>query len=313
VTLAQPVDERLAGARHVLFVGAGGGYDVLGAVPLAYALRERGTRVSFAGVTFTSVSALPGASPHPDLPQLYPVTGGQAVADRYCPEAWLARWLLETYGEAQPIWLLKKCGVRPAADAYGWLARELGADAVVLVDGGVDLLLKGNETSIGTPVEDLGSLAAIASLDVPVRVVACVGFGSELRDGVRHAQVLERMAELARLDAHLGTVALPAHTPAGRAYREAIEFVFANQAGQRLSHVQSVVLAAQRGAFGGDAPDVWVSPLASLFWFYDLDAVARTHVFLPHLQATESVFDLTAAVRECRKAFPARPSSDIPL
>lgn len=98
MTLVQPIDERLARARHVPFVGAGGGYDVFGAVPLAHALRERGVRVSFAGVTFTSVSTLPGASPHRDLPQLYPVTGAHAVADRYCPEAWLARWIARPHG-----------------------------------------------------------------------------------------------------------------------------------------------------------------------------------------------------------------------
>ena len=100
---------------------------------------------------------MPGAEPHPELPQLYPITGAHAVADRYCPEAWLAHWLERTQGYREPIWLLKKCGVRGALQAYEWLTRSLGVDAVVLVDGGVDVLLKGNETSIGTPVEDLCS------------------------------------------------------------------------------------------------------------------------------------------------------------
>jgi hypothetical protein len=48
--------------------------------------------------------------------------------------------------------------------AYQWLVGELGIDATILVDGGIDLV----------------SLAA--------KVRACIGFGAELRDGIRHAR-----------------------------------------------------------------------------------------------------------------------------
>jgi hypothetical protein len=313
VTLTQPFGAVLSRAQRILFVGAGGGYDILGAVPLAAELFAAGKQVHFAGVTFSAVSTLPGTQPHPAHPALYPVTAESAVRDRYCPEAWLARWLETTHGYREPLWLLKKCGVRPASAAYGWLATSLSIDTIVLVDGGVDVLLKGNETSIGTPVEDLCSLAALDGVDVPTRLIACIGFGSELREGVRHAQVLERMAELTAAGAHLGTAALSLDTAPGRAYRDALEFTFAHQEGHKQSHVHAIVLSSLRGFFGGSEPDVWVSPLASLFWFFDLPTVARTHVFLPHLAQTESVFDLTAIVRECRKALPARPSSAIPI
>jgi hypothetical protein len=148
---------------------------------------------------------------------------------------------------------------------------------------------------------------------VPVRLIACLGFGTELREGVRHAQVLERIAELTRAGALLGVAGLQRETVAGAAYLEALEFAFANQAGQRLSHVHSVVRSALRGDFGGSEPDVWVSPLASLFWFFDLAGVAQSHIFLRRLLETESVFEATAIVRECRKAIPARASTDIPL
>jgi hypothetical protein len=303
----------LASARKVLFVGAGGGYDIFGAVPLAIELLDAGRKVHFAGVTFTSVSTLPGAHPTDDHPELYALGPEQAVADRYCPEAWLARWLEQERGYREPLWLLKKCGVRPTMGAYEWLVRSLDVDTVVLVDGGVDVLLKGNETSIGTPVEDLCSLAALSLIPAPHRLVACVGFGTELRDGIRHAQVLERMAELTRIGAHRGVTALDLGTRAGASYRAALEFTFANQAGQKLSHVQSTILASIRGEFGGAEADVWVSPLAGLYWFFDLGEVARTHVFLPHLMETETIFDATAVIRECRKAVPARPATDIPL
>jgi hypothetical protein len=302
----------LLNARRILFVGAGGGYDIFGAVPWAVETLAAGREVHFAGVTFTSVSTLPGARAQADHPELYAIGPAQAVEDRYCPEAWLARWLEEAHGYREPLWLLKKSGVLPTARAYGWLARTLAVDAILLVDGGVDVLLKGNETSIGTPVEDLCSLAGLSTIDVPNRLVACVGFGAELRDGIRHAQALERMAELTRAGAQRGVVSLERRTPAGEAFRQALEFTFAGQPGQKHSHVQEVILAALRGEFGGGS-DVWVSPLACLYWFFDLAEVARSHIFLSHLMETESVFDATAVIRECRKAVPARPPTDIPL
>jgi hypothetical protein len=143
--------------------------------------------------------------------------------------------------------------------------------------------------------------------------VACIGFGSELRDGVRHAQVLERIAELTRAGAFLGVAGLQLGTAAGAAYAEALTFTFANQEGQKQSHVHSVVSSALRGAFGGREPDVWVSPLTSLFWFFDLATLARLHLFLARLVETDSIFEATAIIRECRKAIPARSPSDIPL
>src|SRR5262249_3550231 len=140
--LRQRFSHLLAGADRILFVGAGGGYDVFGAVPLLGGLIGEGKRVHLAGVTFTSASTLPGATADAVHPQLFGLTSAQAVTDRYCPEAWLAAWLERKYGYAEPIWALKKCGVRLMKAAYAHLVRSLDIDAVVLVDGGVDVLLK---------------------------------------------------------------------------------------------------------------------------------------------------------------------------
>jgi hypothetical protein len=311
--LRQPFSEALQETSRVLLIGAGGGDDVYGAVPILHDLMRAGKRVHLGGVSFASLSDLPGAVSGKDHPDLFPLTRAHAVEDRYCPEAWLSAWLDERYGYRDPIWALKKGGARRVLAAYEALVRTLEIDAVVLVDGGVDVLLKGDETSIGTPVEDLCSLAALAQISVRVRLITCLGFGTELREGVRHAQVLERVSELIRDGAYLGSASLQPETEAGAAYVEALEFAFAHQKGQKRSHVQSVVLSALRGGFGGSGPDVWVSPLSALFWFFDLAKVARSHLFLEHLLQTETIFEATAIVRECRKRLPGRSATDIPL
>lgn len=88
--------------------------------------------------------------------------------------------------------------MQPLRAAYRALVEHLRADAVVLVDGGTDILMRGDEAGLGTPVEDMTSLAAVAGLpDIPVRLVACLGFGIDAYHGVNHVQVLENIAALA--------------------------------------------------------------------------------------------------------------------
>ncbi len=45
------------------------------------------------------------------------------------------------------------------------------------MDGGTDILMRGDESGLGTPEEDMASLAAVHGLDVPEKIVVCAGFG----------------------------------------------------------------------------------------------------------------------------------------
>ena len=307
-----PADDRLFGAKRVLLLGAGGGYDVLGAVPLFIELRARGMVADFASVSFAALESLVGAVPEARASCLFRVDASAAATTSYCPEAWLARWLKESQAHDAPVWAFKKVGVKPLREALALLTERLETDLVVLVDGGIDLSLRGDEASIGTPAEDLASLCAVAGLNLP-SLAMCVGFGSELREGIAHAQVLERFAELQRTGAFLGANTLQLETPAGAAYRDALAFVQAGQREQRGTHVQQVVLASMEGRFGSPAPDVWISPLAAICWFFDVPGMAATHLFLKHLEDTQTIWDVTNVIRACRKTLEVRPRSVIPI
>ncbi|MGX6602514.1 DUF1152 domain-containing protein [Micromonosporaceae bacterium Da 78-11] len=107
--------------------------------------------------------------------------------------------------------------------AYRELVAHLGVDAIVLVDGGTDILMRGDEAGLGTPEEDMTSLAAVAGLDeVPVRLVTCLGFGIDAYHGVNHVQVLENLAALDRDGGYLGALSIPGHGREARLYREAV-------------------------------------------------------------------------------------------
>jgi hypothetical protein len=311
--LKQPFSERLASARTVLLAGAGGGYDLVGAVPLLVELRALGKTVHLASLTFTDYNSLGQAKVSANLPNLASVAGDAAAGHRYCPEAWLARWLAENIGYLEPIWLLDKTGVGPLRKAFEHLVSFLALDAVVLVDGGVDVVLRGDETSIGTPGEDLTSLAAIRRLAVSEKLIACLGMGSELRDGICHAQFLERVSQLTAAGGYLGVSALCPSVPSGKAYAEAAAYIVENQKGLRQSHVHRVVLSAAHGAFGPGGADTWLNPLLALYWFFDATIVADTHLFLPALAGTESALEVSAIIEGVRKTIPIKAASHIPL
>jgi hypothetical protein len=311
--LRQPISEILAGASRVLLAGCGGGYDVLGAVPLAVELLERGTDVRFASLSFCYLNALAGARQDPTLPNLYSVPAAAAREDCYCPEAWLARWLEEQLGLRQPVWAFDKTGAGPLERAYRRLVAEEQIDAVVLVDGGIDALLAGDESSLGTPAEDLCSLAAVARLELAASALACVALGAELRDGICHEQALRRMAELQRHGGFLGACALARASRAGGLYRDAVDFVLAHQAAVRRSHVHRVLRAALDGEYGADGPHIWISPLMCIYWFFSLATVARTHRFLDALAGTETIWDVVARIEAEREELAIRERSVIPI
>ncbi len=313
--LAQPVTDVLARCRKVLLAGCGGGYDILGAVPLYHQLRARGVEIHLASLSFTYLNGLDGAVQDGEHPNLYAVGAASATALKYCPEAWLAAFLDARFGGGHVVHCFDKTGVRPLRDAYAALVARLGIDAIVLVDGGIDAVLRGDERSIGTPSEDLASLAAVHALDTPglTKILACVGMGSELRDGICHADALERIAVLTRRGAFLGAAAMVPGTAGGDLYLDAVAHVFAGQADLKRSHVHACVARACRGDFGDHGPHVWLSPLLTLFWFFDATAVAADHAFLPALAETESIWDVSARVEAARKGLPIRDRTTIPL
>lgn len=202
---------RLRDARRVLIAGAGGGFDVYAGLPLALALRASGKEVHLANLSFADLYGLDlDVWLDHDVAAIRPDTTARGD---YFPERTLAQWL-ELQGLPSTVYALSRTGVQPLRAAYRALLDHLGGtdpvDAIVLVDGGTDILMRGDENGLGTPEEDMASLAAVNGLhEVPHRLVACLGFGIDAYHGVNHALVLENLAALERDGAYLGAFSLP--------------------------------------------------------------------------------------------------------
>lgn len=295
--------EELSSSESVLLAGAGGGYDIFCGLPLYFYLKAQGVPVHLANLSFTDLWDVQATSTIIDVVQ---VTADSAGPEQYFPERYLCEWFA-SQGEAVTIHCLARTGVAPLTEAYASLVAELGVDTVVLVDGGTDSLMRGDEAGLGTPQEDIASILSVAALEIPRKFLACIGFGVDRYHGVCHAQFLEAVAELTRADAFLGAFSVLQGSDEVRQYRNACDHVF-NAMPHHVSIVNASILSSLSGYFGDhhatdrtSGSQLWINPLMSFYWGFFLDPVAQRCLYTNEVAETESWIDLDRAIHEFRE------------
>src|SRR5205085_6075096 len=198
-----PFLERLNGASNVLVAGCGGGFDVFAGIPLAQHLTAHGKQVVFASLSFTNLWLCGGER----VGETTWRVDQRAAEIPYFPEKWLAEWLGRRE-QLVPIYAFARSGVRPLAAAYRSIIDRHDIDTVVLVDGGTDSILFGDEPGVGSVVEDAVSLVAANRAAGDSVVVAAIGFGVDHYHGVSHHAFLENTAQLIRDGGFLGMFSL---------------------------------------------------------------------------------------------------------
>jgi hypothetical protein len=306
-----PLFAALAPARNVLIAGAGGGFDVYAGLPLALALWRSGVQVHLANLSFSELVLLDRDSWAAE--NVAVVTPDSASTDWYFPERTLARWLADQ-DLPSTVYAFPPLGVERLRAGYRHLIDQLDIDAVVLVDGGTDILLRGDESNLGTPVEDITSLAAVAGLDVAVKLVTCLGFGIDAHDGVNHVEVLENLAALDRDGGYLGALSIPGASREAELYRDAVAHAQAATP-ERPTIVHGQIAAATRGDFGDvqftrrtSGSTLFVNPLMAMYFTVDLDKLAARCLYLDRLENTWGRRQVTGRI----EAFRAEISPRIP-
>lgn len=307
-----PALDALRGREHVLLAGAGGGFDVYSAIPLMVALEADGTRVSFANLSFTALLSVGSERVHDACWRIRAGDDGPA----YFPERTLARWLDER-GTPREIYAFPRTGVAPLRDAYRHLIQAAGVDAVVLVDGGTDSLLRGHESELGTPIEDVTSIAALHGLrDVP-RLLMSIGFGVDSFHGVAHAEVLEAIADYTRHGGFLGVSALLPGTPESLVFQDAVRHATRDHV--QPSIVGTSIASAIDGHFGDHhtiartgGSDLWINPLMAMFWAFDLDVVAERNHYLAGIMMSADVPETVEKLYAYRATLVTRARPAIP-
>jgi hypothetical protein len=321
MNLNLPIFDHLANSQNILIAGAGGGFDIFSGLPLYFALRAQGKMVHLANYSFTDFEIATIVS-QPEILVDELVMGARAPVMKrfpYFPEGYLSQWFKEVRGEDVTVWMLAKVGVTPLIKAYQALVEHLGIDALVLVDGGVDSIMRGDEIGAGTLVEDSISLAAADRLDIPVKILACIGFGTEVEEAVCHYNALENMAALTQEGGFLGSCALIPQMEAFELFEAACRYVW-EQPGHAKSHISTRIIPAVHGHFGNHHmypndpfnTSIFLSPLMSLYWFFDAAAVIKRNLIIDLLRPTFTTHEAMIRVATYRQQLRARPRRTIP-
>lgn len=298
-----PFFNQLRDSRCILIAGAGGGFDVFAGLPLFLWLRQQGKTVHLANLSFSDLSHADRDRQSPDLIAVQPDSEG---SDRYFPERYLAQWL-EALGISQPIYAIERGGAQTVASAYEWLNSRLQPDTLILIDGGTDIVMRGDEAGLGTPEEDIASLAAAYALRGPThKFVVCLGFGADTYHGVCHAHFLENVAALSVTGSYLGSWSLLWEMPEVRRYAEALQFA-TERMSNRSSIVNSSIISALQGHSGNHhasdrthGSELFISPLMSQYWAFDLPGVAQRNLYLDQISTTQSYPELTSSIASFR-------------
>jgi hypothetical protein len=298
-----------------MICGCGGGFDIYTGLPIYHYLKPRTEAIFLGNLSFASLPSDCGRRRTVAVTEIDADTEG---SPEYFPEKVLAEWF-RGRGEEVSIFCFQRTGVTTLMQAWKALQQELRFEAVVLVDGGTDSLMRGDETRLGTPQEDMANIAAVHALKLQCKVLTCLGFGVDTFDGVCHAHFLESVAALQKKGAFLGAFSLLPEMEEAQFYVDAVNYSVKALPGSP-SVVNNSIASAIEGDFG-DHHRTWrtagnklfISPLMSMFWSFDLDAVAKRCLYLKELMGTRSFSDVESAIRKFQEEYPpTRAWSDIP-
>ena len=311
-----PILNQLRNCKNLLIAGMGGGFDIFCGLPIYFELKKHGINAHLANFSFSDIEnvdygirlseTLVGVTPN--LERMYP----------YFPEFHLVNWFKQKRNEDIPIWSFHKTGAAPLTENYKILADHLSLDGILLVDGGVDSLVRGDEAELGTAVEDLTSLYAVNQLsNIATRLIACIGFGAE-RD-LTHAHVFENIAQLTKAGGFLGSCSLTPQMDSYQAYDEALTHVQSNEF-QDPSVINSSIVSAVRGNYGDyhltektKRGKLWISPLMPLYWFFDFDCVVKQNMLISEIEGTRLFRDALYKVIAKAEKLQRRRAMNIPL
>ncbi|RLG78122.1 MAG: hypothetical protein DRO12_00155 [Thermoprotei archaeon] len=257
--------------KNVLFFGIGGGGDVVTAAMLALAARREGYRAYIGSVVWErmSVDPVPGPIPIDELVGVHRIgrysamVKGSSRALRGGREvAFQASNVAQALNEEVAVVDLS-AAAEGVAEGLAELIRELDVEAVVAVDVGGDVLAKGYEDELWSPLADAVGLAALVRARVQVQKVLAVhsiGADGELSPGY----ILERISTVSSLGGLLGARGITARDV------EILERLL-EHAHSEASRVQ---LEAFKGCWGqhvirAGSREIECSPLQTITFFLD--------------------------------------------
>jgi hypothetical protein len=291
--------------ENILFVGAGGGFDIFGAIPLIHDYPIHNYPLNkFDAIPHNFTLANFGNNTDETL----------RIAQKEDIEYQL--WDLKeyTYLNIPQIYVLGRQGVLNTYDSLQKIVDENKIDSIMVIDGGVDSLMRGNEQDSGTILEDFIVLAAVNKIKVKNKYLICLGFGCETEERLNHARALENISALMKTGDFIGSCSLTKNMQCYEKYYDICEKAWTNN---RVSHIQGKVIAAVEGNFGNvkikgmdarlaqPAPTEhglfahnFISPLMGIYWFFNLQGVINNNLIIPYIDKSRTFADAKILLRQ---------------
>jgi len=313
-----PFFQEIKDSQNILIAGAGGGFDIYSGIPLYLNLKKQGKNVVLANFSFTWLNETTSECVYPFCYQVRSRDIDQS-GRFYFPEKFLKLWF-GLQGENPPLYAFERTGVNPLRDAYKFIIKKHDIDTVILVDGGTDSLLFGDEENLGTPQEDSCSMAAVYRSGVKKQFLLSVGFGIDHFHGVSHFRFLENVAKLAKEGGYLGLFQMTKEMEEGQKYLEAVAF-----ANEKMKSLQSIVAnsiaSAVEGQYGNyhrtartNGSHLWINPLMTIYWCFNLRNVIRNIHYFEDIKETYSMAELNGRLGKYRKGLTDfRQNKQIPI
>jgi len=308
--------KEIQSSKKVLIAGVGGGFDIASGMPLYRYLRDLGKEVVLANFSFTDLVATGSSMMSQGL---YPIT--TALNDlSYFPEKLIVQWVEEESNEQVSMYAFSnQLGVASLRRAYLEIIEKHEIETLIMVDGGTDSLMFGDESGVGTIIEDSCSLVATLALPVKQSFLVATAFGVEQHHNLNHYSCLENIATLTKANAFKGCFSLTKEMKEGAYYLDMVAYLNEKQP-NAMSIVNNSIASSIQGEFGDYHPtpktkgsEQFINPFMGIYWFFDLDAVASRIKFAEEIKETETIREVIDAFKIYRATCQKRVERNLPL
>ena len=303
--------------KTVLLCGCGGGFDFVHSLTLYPELLRLEKTVVIGSYSFGNPNEITGAVDVFNEAGVTAkrVTAASTPAQHYGPEVHVCSFLDLRYPSSAPhfvyAYYARDFTVPLLTRLYGQFIDNHSIDAIVLVDGGSDSLMVGDEEGLGDPIEDAVSVATVASLTgLKARILISIGLGTDRFNQVSDAASLRAIAELTRMGGFLGAVSLEPTGAGACSYRDCLEHIYQRQGFRSV--LAGTIASAIDGWFGREeippvlprrvrAGQLFLWPLMAVLWGFDVETVARRSLIAKWIRECQTIRDCYAALETGRR------------
>ena len=305
---------------NVLISGCGGGFDFFCGSPIGLELEKQGHKVVYSSLTFSNLGCV--VRPIRVSDGVVLVDENSRSSDGYFPEKVFCDWYKRAYGRSTRVYCYAGVSVRLLTFIFDLICEREGIDYHFVVDGGCDGIFRGDEYNLGSPSTDaISIIAASRAKKVMRRDYVLTAFGTEgVGKEVSHAQALNRVSDLIAKGTQVSVSSIANNSEVATAFLSAFDYLTRTMPREHQSTITSSIAASLRGMFGDCAVDpktesnpVWISPLTSLMWFMDVEAVAKSKLYYDEVVRADTSTEVYEIIGGYIKRNGTRKRDAIPI